>query len=161
MRITQGLFLTAAVALAQMPLRFDVASVKLFVDDGIGKRGYSSYGQQTVALHGRLLVFIIGEAYSFPVARIQGSDAITKEALSVRQAYNIDAKSEHPVAKEELLLMLQDLLTDRFRLKLHRESKIGSVYRLTVAKTGARLEPAPDASADSNFSRTAQGFAAL
>jgi uncharacterized protein (TIGR03435 family) len=37
--------------------------------------------------------------------------------------------------------MLQKLLTDRFQIRLHRESKELPVYRLTVAKNGPKLEP--------------------
>jgi uncharacterized protein (TIGR03435 family) len=37
--------------------------------------------------------------------------------------------------------MMQGLLEDRFALKVHRESKDVAVYFLTVANTGAKLEP--------------------
>jgi uncharacterized protein (TIGR03435 family) len=36
--------------------------------------------------------------------------------------------------------MLQALLEDRFRLKLHRESRIVPVYALTIAKGGPKLQ---------------------
>jgi uncharacterized protein (TIGR03435 family) len=44
----------------------------------------------------------------------------------------------------QLRLMLQALLADRFKLKLHREMKQLPVYELTVAKNGAKLKPAAD-----------------
>jgi uncharacterized protein (TIGR03435 family) len=37
--------------------------------------------------------------------------------------------------------MLQKLLTERFRITLHRETKEMAVYRLTVAKNGPKLLP--------------------
>jgi uncharacterized protein (TIGR03435 family) len=37
--------------------------------------------------------------------------------------------------------MLQALLEDRFKLKLHRESRVGTVYALTIAKGGPKLQP--------------------
>ena len=37
--------------------------------------------------------------------------------------------------------MLQALLEDRFKLKLHRESRVVSVYALTVARRGPKLQP--------------------
>ena len=37
--------------------------------------------------------------------------------------------------------MLQVLLEDRFQLKVHRQTNEGSVFALTVAKRGARLQP--------------------
>jgi uncharacterized protein (TIGR03435 family) len=42
--------------------------------------------------------------------------------------------------------MLQNLLADRFQLKLHRESKDAPIYALVVAKNGPKLkESAPGA----------------
>jgi uncharacterized protein (TIGR03435 family) len=40
--------------------------------------------------------------------------------------------------------MLQALLEDRFRLKVHRETRDGPVYALTVAKSGLRIQPLKD-----------------
>jgi bla regulator protein BlaR1 len=37
--------------------------------------------------------------------------------------------------------MLQALLEDRFKLKVHRETREAPVYVLTVAKSGSKLEP--------------------
>jgi uncharacterized protein (TIGR03435 family) len=37
--------------------------------------------------------------------------------------------------------MLQALLEDRFKLKIHREISEGPVYALTVAKGGPKLLP--------------------
>jgi uncharacterized protein (TIGR03435 family) len=42
--------------------------------------------------------------------------------------------------------MLQKLLEDRFQLKIHRETKEGAVYTLTVAKTGLKLRPTKEGS---------------
>lgn len=43
---------------------------------------------------------------------------------------------------QEELLMLQALLADRFHLKLHRETKDGTVYALVVSSKGQKLHPA-------------------
>ena len=40
-------------------------------------------------------------------------------------------------------LTLQTLLEDRFKLKVHRETREGSVYDLNIAKTGVKLQPTP------------------
>ena len=42
--------------------------------------------------------------------------------------------------------MLQALLEDRFRLKLHRESRVVPVYALTIAKGGPKLQPLKEGS---------------
>jgi uncharacterized protein (TIGR03435 family) len=54
--------------------------------------------------------------------------------------YRIDAKAGQPVNVEMMKgPMMQTLLEDRFKLKLHREAKSNNVYELTVAKGGAKL----------------------
>jgi uncharacterized protein (TIGR03435 family) len=59
------------------------------------------------------------------------------------ERYRIDAKAEQPVNVEMLKgPMMQALLEDRFKLKLHSEAKEINVYELTVAKDGLKLEPA-------------------
>jgi uncharacterized protein (TIGR03435 family) len=56
--------------------------------------------------------------------------------------YVIDAKTEGPTAPEMMRgPMMQALLEDRFKLKIHRESKEIPVYELTVAKGGPKLQP--------------------
>jgi Protein of unknown function (DUF3738) len=50
---------------------------------------------------------------------------------------------------DDVRLMLQSLLADRFKLRVHRESKEMPVYSLQVGKSGSRLKPA---SADSQCS---------
>ncbi len=37
--------------------------------------------------------------------------------------------------------MLQTLLEDRFKLKVHRETREGAVYELSVAESGSKLQP--------------------
>ncbi|SPE39608.1 Peptidase M56, BlaR1 (fragment) [Candidatus Sulfopaludibacter sp. SbA3] len=61
--------------------------------------------------------------------------------------YDLAAKAEGgaPVARM-MGPMMQMLLEDRFKLKIHRETKEAPVYILTVAKGGAKLEPTKDGS---------------
>jgi uncharacterized protein (TIGR03435 family) len=127
---------------AQPAPKFDVASVKLYVDDGVSPRNlHNSYGPQGIDFR-ETLAFIIADAYNTPLGRIQGPGSLTKEALwpPLRVGYDIVAKADHPVPKDQLRLMLQSLLADRFKLTLHWESKTGPIYRLAVAKGGPRLE---------------------
>ena len=57
--------------------------------------------------------------------------------------YTIAAKAEgNPPLSEMYGPMLQALLETRFHLKLHRETREGPVYALTVAKSGLKLKPA-------------------
>ena len=53
--------------------------------------------------------------------------------------YDIAAKAEGTTSVQQLYgPMLRTLLEDRFRLKVHRETKEAPVYFLTVAKGGTR-----------------------
>ena len=56
--------------------------------------------------------------------------------------YDVDARagSNTPVA-EMFGPMLQTLLKDRFKLKIHKETRELPVYALTVAKSGSKLQP--------------------
>ena len=60
------------------------------------------------------------------------------------ERYKIQAKADHPVTKEQMRLMMQALLADRFGLKLHFESREVPVVVMTLAKPGVlgpRLRP--------------------
>jgi uncharacterized protein (TIGR03435 family) len=60
-----------------------------------------------------------------------------------RDLYQIEAKSEGAKSDEALTgPLLRALLEDRFKLKVHRETKDVPVYALSVARGGPRLEPA-------------------
>jgi uncharacterized protein (TIGR03435 family) len=59
-------------------------------------------------------------------------------------AYTIEAKPASPQTRAMMNgPLLQTLLEDRFKLKIHHESKEIPVYALVVAKGGARLQPTP------------------
>ena len=58
------------------------------------------------------------------------------------ERFDVEGKAENPstATEEQLLLMLQNLLAHRFRLKLHRETREVSGYALVVAKNGSKLK---------------------
>lgn len=58
-----------------------------------------------------------------------------------------DIEGEDPRADpDQLRLMLRSLLEDRFKLKVHRETKEGPVYALVLAKGGAKIKLSRDQS---------------
>jgi len=59
--------------------------------------------------------------------------------------YDIFAKSEGEEApgSDELQLMLQTMLADRFQLKLHRETRDLPLYYLVVGKNGLKIREVP------------------
>jgi uncharacterized protein (TIGR03435 family) len=166
MKVAVLIALACAMGAAQpRESKFEVASVKPFKDDGVSPRNsHATYGPDGINFGAFVLAAIIGEAYQFPVGRIQGSGSLTKESLwaPLRVGYDIVAKADHPVSKDQLRLMLQSLLADRFKLALHRESKTGPVYKLVVAKNGAQigksLEESQDLEGQYSVSRSPAGF---
>jgi uncharacterized protein (TIGR03435 family) len=59
--------------------------------------------------------------------------------------YEINAKAEDGASRELMSgPMMQALLEDRFKLKLHHETRETPVYSVTVAKTGLKLHQLED-----------------
>ena len=54
--------------------------------------------------------------------------------------YKVEAKAE-TTDPNRLMLMLQNLLAERFKLVVHRQSKPVSGYALMVAKGGLKIKP--------------------
>jgi uncharacterized protein (TIGR03435 family) len=53
--------------------------------------------------------------------------------------FDITAKAAGPASSDQLRLMLQTLLEDRFKLKLHREQKIEPLYSLVVDQSRPKM----------------------
>jgi len=83
------------------------------------------------------LRLLISVAWKIRPALITGGPAWIDSAF-----FEVQGKAAGPTGADAMFLMLQTLLEDRFRLKVHREKKEGPVYNLTVAKGGPRLKTA-------------------
>jgi uncharacterized protein (TIGR03435 family) len=138
-----ALALVAIIALAQtkpettVRPRFAVTSVKpnktgcCFVG-GVGDGGG---GGKDVTLR-----FLIGFAYRLQQFQISGGPKWISS-----DHFDIEGRAEDPnTSEDQLRLMLQSLLEDRFKLKLHRESKESSVYALVVGKDLPKIKPSAD-----------------
>jgi bla regulator protein BlaR1 len=63
------------------------------------------------------------------------------------ERFEIDAKSDgHPSTVMMLGPMMQTILEDRFKLKIHRETRQGLVYELALGKGSPKLKPLQDGS---------------
>jgi uncharacterized protein (TIGR03435 family) len=56
--------------------------------------------------------------------------------------FDITAKVSHGATPDQLCVMLQNLLVDRFKLTVHHETRESTEYRLVVAKGGTKFKPA-------------------
>lgn len=73
------------------------------------------------------------------------------------ERFQISAKAEQPVGDDVLMLMLQTLLAERFKLLIHRESRTVSAYLLEVARSGPKLEKATPGQAATTTSTSSTG----
>jgi uncharacterized protein (TIGR03435 family) len=95
---------------------------------------YASYG---AAVNERLLNDDFGTASNDK--KIRGGPSWVH---SVKDKYSVEATASGATERTVLMgTMLQSLLEDRFRLKLHRETEDVAMQTLTVAKSGFKLKP--------------------
>jgi uncharacterized protein (TIGR03435 family) len=60
-----------------------------------------------------------------------------------REPYFVDARAEDPEAgTDQIRLMMETLLKERFKLAVHRETQQANVYKLVVGKSGSKLQDA-------------------
>jgi uncharacterized protein (TIGR03435 family) len=147
-----GLFLLAAgVGLAQSTdpsLTFEVASVKpseppngrMMMMGGRGGPGTNDPGRFTTT--NLPLKMLLARGFGVKDFQIQGPGWLETER------FDIAAKVPAGTTKEQFNVMLQNLLLERFQMKVHREKKELPLFTLTVGKSGPKLkETTLDASA--------------
>ncbi len=115
---------------------FEVSSVKPAAPDQKGPvtrggPGTGDPGQATFT--GVTLSSVLMTAYDVKAYQIQGPGWLGAEK------YDIVAKVPAGTSKEQFHLMLQNLLTERFRMTLHHESKQFQGFELTIGKNGSKL----------------------
>lgn len=89
------------------------------------------------AMHNVPMRYALEWAYDLKDYEISGPDWIKSD-----DRYDIVAKAAGPVSEEQTRQMLQTLLTERFQMKLHRETKNLSVYVLVPGKGAAKVKEA-------------------
>jgi uncharacterized protein (TIGR03435 family) len=145
-RLLAYAILPAALCLAQTATQptFEVASIK---------RGTPGNGSSWRVQPGRLTMEnesikqIVQAAYSLQDYQYSGPAWLEGER------YNIDAKADHRGDGKQLLLMLQNLLSERFKLVVHHESKSMPGYALVLAKSGLKIRAVEGEGSNTNESR--------
>lgn len=144
-------WITVACALlqAQTPVHpgFEVASLRPSgrLTQGypsrriVGGPGTSSPGQITYTEQS--LKDLIFMAYRVPFYQL------TTPPWMEREYFDITAKVPPGATRDDVRLMLQDLLAERFKLKIRHEAKETPGYVLTIGRGGPRMKasPAPQA----------------
>jgi uncharacterized protein (TIGR03435 family) len=83
---------------------------------------------------GASLRLLIQNAYGVQSFQISGGPEWMNSS-----GFVIEARAEGNPDRSQIWLMLQSLLEDRFKLKVHRENKVLRAYFLTAAKNGLKL----------------------
>lgn len=123
-----------ATAMAQSPLSFEVASIKPF--QGPATNVYVNVSGPKVTISEYGLLGLIMTAYKLEGFQISGGPPWLES-----DRFNIVAKAPGAATptRDQIEQMLQALLADRFKLKVHREKKEQPVYALVVDKKGSKL----------------------
>jgi uncharacterized protein (TIGR03435 family) len=126
------------------PLAYDVVSIRQV--EGEAQSGGIGDLPDGFSMRNLTLVSLISGAYGVRDDEISGRP---KWAVSVR--FNIEAKIDaetadalHKLPREQQEVqrerMLQSLLADRFKLKVHRSTEVRTSYELVLAKGGLKMK---------------------
>lgn len=146
---------------------FDAATVKPATRLGpIGLRSDQTGGPGTsdpglFTCRNCSLYWVLADAYPIHGYDFSGPDWLQN------QRFDFFAKIPAGATREEFQKMLQNLLVEKFKLSVHRETRPMQVYELTVAKNGPKVkqgvpkEPQESDSASGPLKRDADGFPIL
>jgi uncharacterized protein (TIGR03435 family) len=117
---------------------FEVASIR--PNDTPGRIGFVLVNIQGEHYYARKVspVDLIKFAY-----RLQAKQVVDLPSWATEKTYDISAVMQpegHP-SGDQLRVMLQKLLADRFKLTTHTDQRVMPVYTLTVVKGGSKLKP--------------------
>ncbi len=156
MRCLAFVFFALIPVFAQTPavpaLAFEVASIKpsgrldpIAIQSGKMRIGMKVDGA-ICSIGAFSLRDLIRTAYEVKDFQITGPDWLGNPMTAER--FNLEATMPEGATEKQVPQMLQALLTERFKLIVHRDEKEQAVYALVVGKGGPKLKPAePDPAA--------------
>jgi uncharacterized protein (TIGR03435 family) len=131
----------AVLAIGQQSSSFEVAEVK--VNKSIGPLSAQFLPSGQVYLRNITMRLMIMSAWGVRDYAVSGGpDWIDSDR------FDVAAKAAPHTSIENFRPMLQALLVERFKLAVHREQQVRSVYDLMVAKTGPKLTASPPESTE-------------
>jgi uncharacterized protein (TIGR03435 family) len=151
-RLGLSLFLLAGITSGQS---FEVASIRLSGTKSVrGSEGGPGSKDPTRYTFGRadLLILIL---IAYDVEDFQVSSKLPLD----RDEFDLAAKIPPNATKNEFHIMLRNLLTERFQMKLHIESREFPAFEMVAAKGGAKLgtEAATRLASEADFPQLTPG----
>ena len=134
-------FFLAGICFGQ-PVAFDAASVKAVdfashpVFDNSGGPGTADAGRIHLCCVG--MYALLTRAYDIDIDQIAGPSWIVDNVGP--NLYRVDATMSPGTTKAQYQIMMQNLLTERFHLTMHRESWNLPACELAIAKGGPKLK---------------------
>lgn len=134
---------TAHASEPSQPARptFDVASVRQNKSDDEAYMNVSPVlGDSPVSTGGvysaRNIPLIQFIAFAYSLTQIQLASVVAQVPWTAEDHFDIEARAAGDPDKAQYRLMMQSLLADRFKLAVHRETRMVPVYALVLAKRG-------------------------
>ena len=170
----RAVFFCIAIAVAQgqssPPPAFEVASVKIAANDFVpGVTGQMKGGPGTsdpgrIAYTQVRLQYLLTKAWNLSPDQVTGPGWLTDPIG--RDSFTINATMPPDTTPANFRLMLQNLLIERFRIRLHHETRNFPGYELVVAPGGPKLkettqDPAIPAQTRSPIQRRPDGSIAV
>src|ERR1035437_1911371 len=121
-------------------VQFETASVKLSKEC----LNETSINRGGMALKGVSLKLILVEAFKI------GADRINGPSWLETVCFDVIARLPQGATSDQVPMMLQSLLADRFKLRAHKESRMGTGYALVIDKNGPKMKKSTESS---NFVR--------
>jgi len=90
----------------------------------------------------QLITVAYGDSGPLTQDRLAISDTWPERRLATSDKYDIRATAEGELTRQQLPRALQHLLTNRFKLTVHRETRSVPSYQLVLARADGRLGPA-------------------
>lgn len=125
-----------ALVYAQSPANpsFDAASIKT---NSSGRNGRLNMTVGRINFSSVTLKECVIAAYDVRSYQVAGPASLT--ALLTSDRYDIVATAGGPASNAELKAMLKTLLADRFKMKIHLETREMAAFRMVVTKSGPKL----------------------
>lgn len=126
---------------------FDVASVKPNISSDPAHANFPLDPWDSYPSAGGLLSvtnFSLSTYISFAFKLPPGQDPSQMPKWATQERFDIQARAEGSPTKDQMRLMMQSLLADRFKLAVHTENRQAPVFGLVLVKpgkTGADLQP--------------------
>ena len=126
------------------PLAFEVATIRPAapINPAAAMSGQLRVGRSVDGARVDIRFFSLADLVR-TAYKIKPHQLVGLENTMASDRFDIQAKMPDGATKEQVPEMLQGLLTDRFKLKIHRDSKEQSVYALVVNKGGPKLKESP------------------